>query len=267
MSVNLTSGMRRSLLDLNEVGSLIETTQMRLSTGKKINSVLDDPTGYFKAKGLYDRADDLMEVKDSISSAISSVGSASSALGHARSIMEQMKSLASDAQGASAADATALELEVQSLSAQLDNLLSDSSMNGVNLLTGAAGVTVNFSDSSSYVVDSANTSATALTIDSANIDLTTDAAAITTIANIEAAIAKTETLESNFVTDHQLLQTRLNFTESMMTANSSAADDIVLADPNEEAANLLALQVRQQLVMQSMSFAAQSQGSILNLFR
>ena len=44
------------------------------------------------------------------------------------------------------------------------------------------------------------------------------------------------------------------------------ADNLVVADLNEEGANLLALQTRQQLSTQALSLASQSDQAILRLF-
>ncbi|MFQ5619966.1 MAG: flagellin, partial [Rhodospirillales bacterium] len=74
---------------------------------------------------------------------------------------------------------------------------------------------------------------------------------------------KTKTLGSNVA----LLQTRLEFTESYVNTLQTGADKLTLADLNEEGANLLALQTRQQLGVQALSFAGQAEQGILALFR
>ena len=63
-----------------------------------------------------------------------------------------------------------------------------------------------------------------------------------------------------------VLQTRLNFTEDLVNTLEGGAGKLTLADLNEESANLLALQTRQQLGINSLSLAAQSERSILALF-
>ena len=47
--INLTSGMRANLVSLQNTNSMMETTQKRLASGKKVNSALDDPVAYFTA--------------------------------------------------------------------------------------------------------------------------------------------------------------------------------------------------------------------------
>ncbi|MCH7778544.1 MAG: flagellin [Gemmatimonadetes bacterium] len=74
---------------------------------------------------------------------------------------------------------------------------------------------------------------------------------------------KTKTLGSNVA----LLQTRLDFTDNYVNTLQTGADKLTLADLNEEGANLLALQTRQQLGIQALSFAGQYEQGILSLFR
>ena len=64
-----------------------------------------------------------------------------------------------------------------------------------------------------------------------------------------------------------ILNTRLDFTAAYVNTLTAGAGKLTLADLNEEGANLLALQTRQQLGIQSLAFAGQSEQSILGLFR
>ncbi|MEK7819661.1 MAG: flagellin [Pseudomonadota bacterium] len=87
------------------------------------------------------------------------------------------------------------------------------------------------------------------------------------ITNLDSALttlrSRAQTLGSNVA----LLQTRLNFTKAYSTTLSTGAGKLTLADLNEEGANLLALQTRQQLGIQSLAFAGQAEQTILTLFR
>jgi flagellin-like hook-associated protein FlgL len=68
-------------------------------------------------------------------------------------------------------------------------------------------------------------------------------------------------------TNVALLNTRLDFTNSYMNLLNAGSGKLTLADLNQEGANLLALQTRQSLGIQSLSFAGQNEKSILQLFR
>jgi flagellin-like hook-associated protein FlgL len=63
-----------------------------------------------------------------------------------------------------------------------------------------------------------------------------------------------------------VLKNRQDFTHSMMLALGTGADGLVLADQNEEGANLLALNTRQQLSQTALSLAAQADQAVLRLF-
>ena len=62
----LTAAVRQNLLSLQSTADLLATTQNRLSTGKKVNTALDNPTNFFTAQGLDNRASDINNLLDSI---------------------------------------------------------------------------------------------------------------------------------------------------------------------------------------------------------
>ena len=66
--------------------------------------------------------------------------------------------------------------------------------------------------------------------------------------------------------NYAIIQTRQDFTEAMIDVLETGSDNLVLADMNEESANYLALQTRQQLAINSLSLASQSAQSVLSLF-
>jgi flagellin-like hook-associated protein FlgL len=63
-----------------------------------------------------------------------------------------------------------------------------------------------------------------------------------------------------------VVQTRQDFTKSMVNTLQVGADNLVLADSNEEGANMLALQTRQQLSTTALSLSAQADQAVLRLF-
>ena len=74
--ITLTCGMRANLVSLQNTNSLMEITQKRLSSGKKVNSALDDPVAYFTAVAHEQRASDLAARKDEMSEAVQTVKAA-----------------------------------------------------------------------------------------------------------------------------------------------------------------------------------------------
>lgn len=86
------------------------------------------------------------------------------------------------------------------------------------------------------------------------------------ITNLDAGLTELRDQAQKFGTNVALLQTRLDFTTQYVNTLQTGSDKLTLADLNEEGANLLALQTRQQLGIQALSFAGQSEQSILALF-
>ena len=69
-STVLSASVRQNLLSLQSTADLLATTQTRLSSGKKVNSALDNPTGFFTASGLTNRAGDLTNLLDDMGQAV-----------------------------------------------------------------------------------------------------------------------------------------------------------------------------------------------------
>ncbi len=87
------------------------------------------------------------------------------------------------------------------------------------------------------------------------------------VTDLESALTNLRTKAQTLGSNVALLQTRLEFTENYVNTLQTGADKLTLADLNEEGANLLALQTRQQLGIQALAFAGQAEQGILALFR
>lgn len=135
--VTLTAAMRSNLLSLQSTSSLMDTTQTRISTGKKVNSAIDNPTAYFTSKNLTDKAADFAALKDSMGQAISSVQTADKAITAITDLVKQAKSLANSAKSAATnAERANLASQFDDLRGQIDELADDATYNGVNLVKG-----------------------------------------------------------------------------------------------------------------------------------
>ncbi|BAE49488.1 flagellin [Paramagnetospirillum magneticum] len=87
------------------------------------------------------------------------------------------------------------------------------------------------------------------------------------VTQLDANLQVLRSHAQNLGTNVALLNTRLDFTKNYVDLLQSGSGKLTLADLNEEGANLLALQTRQQLGIQALSFAGQNEKSILSLFR
>jgi len=96
--VTLTAAMRANLLSLQGTSKLMGETQFRLATGKKVNSALDNPSAFFAAQSLENRASDLGNLLDGMGQAIQVVKSADEGIKGLTKLVEQAKSIAQTAQ-------------------------------------------------------------------------------------------------------------------------------------------------------------------------
>ena len=386
--ISLTASMRSNLLSLQQTQSLMDTTQERLSTGKKVNSAIDNPSSYYAAQSLTNRASDLSALLDSMGQAIQTIQAADEGIKTITEFAEQAKAVANSARdeaiktavdgtatvnkslaalgatdkitlsitgpdgvtqtktatmgsqtGATqvqgeigtkikAADSTAiasaavdtegnlvikanagykvaitkvegtnlgtagaftigkvastpaadanenaeasrakLAEQFNNILAQIDKVANDSSYKGINLLqSNDLKVVFNEDRSSDLIVEGKDASSTGLKISAAVNDWATDADIETSIQQIEDAINELRTMSSEFGNNYSIVQSRESFTENMINVLEEGSDKLTLADMNEESANMLALQTRQQLAINSLSLASQAAQSVLKLF-
>lgn len=288
--VTLSNSIRSNLLSLNQTSSLVNRTNSRLSTGLKVSSAIDDAVAYFQSKSLNDRATDLTQRKDSIDQGISSLKTALTTIESAEKLMVQMKGIVLSAKSATNSERADLATQYQTLAAQVNNLVNDASYQGLNLVNATTaqltvqfsdktaaqlqvdGVDLRFSSFSGFTAEAATASAVSLSsFDSAFSSWTAVSNSVSVfdalIEKMDSAITTTRSNAKTIGTNVALLQTRSDFTKSYVNALKEGADKLSLADLNEEGANLVALQTRQQLGIQALSFAGQQEQGVLSLFR
>jgi flagellin len=163
---------------------------------------------------------------------------------------------------------TTLQGNYNNILTQIDQLAGDSSYNGINLLAGdTLKVLFNENGTSSLSITGVNFNSKGLGLSAAsgtgfldNNNITASETAIN--AAISAVRAQTETFGTNSGT----IQTRQTFEQNMINTLQTGASNLVLADQNQESANLLTLQTRQQLEISALSIANQANQSVLKLF-
>lgn len=373
--ISLTASMRSNLLSLQNTQSLMDTTQERLSTGKKVNSALDNPSSFYTAQSLTNRASDLSALLDSMGQGIQTIKAANEGIESITEFVQQAKSVANQARdeankvasssgmydstkikaatkfqlsvtyngetkseevtltdaktsGTDAAtkiqdvlqamkfgaDSTALganytvafedgafkvssangeEIKISfevggtKMSAtagnanrlksvsqfndvldQIDQLVKDSGYKGINLLGGTdQSLTVIFNEdrSSSLTIQGVDGSTKGLNI-SRVTDWGSNNAVDISISEVESAVNELRNMASEFGNNYSIVQNREDFTENLINVLEEGSDKLTLADMNEESANMLALQTRQQLGINSLSLASQAAQAVLKLF-
>ena len=91
----LSASVRQNLLSLQSTADLLATTQNRLSTGKKVNTALDNPTNFFTAQGLDNRASDITNLLDGIGNGVQVLQAANTGITSLQKLVDTAKSIAS----------------------------------------------------------------------------------------------------------------------------------------------------------------------------
>ncbi len=267
--ITLTSGMRANLISLQGTVELLNRTQERLATGKKVNSPLDNATNYFVAKSHLDRAGDLAVRKDGMSEAIQTVKAANEGIKAIQQLIESAKGLAQSAYSAGTTGASTLAAQFNEILNQIDSIATDSSYKGTNLLDGdSLSVVFNEDGSSSLSITgfNASTGSNGLDISDATNNWASSNDIDAAIQDLDAALEELRGNAAALAASMNVVTTRQEFTEGMVNVLSEGADKLTAADTNEEGANMLMLQVRQALGTTALSLSAQAAQSVLRLF-
>lgn len=268
--ISLSASIRSNLLTLDRTTRLADRTQGRLATGLKVGSPLDNAAAFFAAASLSNRADDLLKLKDNIDQGISALAAAINGIEAITELVEQAKGIVATAKATSdVTERASLAAQFNALRAQINSLANDSSFNGTNLISNTPdSLTVFFNEdgSSSLTVAGIDSSTTGLNITSPIANFILDVFIDLSLAQINIAIVNLRTTAATLGSNSTVLQTRFNFTRDIVNTLEEGAGELTLADLNEESANLLSLQTRQQLGLNSLGLAAQSERAILNLF-
>ena len=95
--ISLTASMRSNLLSLQNISRQVSSTQNKLATGNKVNSAIDNPSSYYTARSLTNRANDLDSLLDSMGQAVSTIKTATTALETGATFLEQAAAVANSA--------------------------------------------------------------------------------------------------------------------------------------------------------------------------
>ncbi|MDP2831863.1 MAG: flagellin [Pseudomonadota bacterium] len=302
--IGLTSSMRSNLMGLQNTSRLLASTEERLSTGKRVGTAVDNPANFFAAQGHNVRANLLTGLKDNISEAIQTVKAADSGIKGVLSTIEALRGIVTQARsaindtvnsgtilaGSNAVDASGgftgtagLTGQYNRLVEQLNNLVTDSSYKGTSFLTsGSVTLTVNLNENATtkIVMSGFNSGASGLAISGCGTSLTVaattgnitakdldSAAELNAIeATLNTAIATLQTKASELAANLSTLTTRQTFITDMVNTLAVGATKLTEADTNEEGANLLSLQTKQQLGTTALSISSQAEQGILRLF-
>lgn len=280
--VTLTAAMRANLISLQNTEVLLNRTQERLATGKKVNSALDNPVNYFAAANHTQRANSFSARKDAMGEAIQAIKAANTGIEGIKTLLESARGLVESARSETGDRAT-LEGQFNSVMAQIRQLAADADYKGTNfLVSGANGsasgslttLDVLFNEDGSNKLTLRGFNARNSALGTLGSRLMTAAGVDFSIASvlngidtaITSAISELQSEAAKLASNLSIINARLDFTNQMVNTLKEGADKLTLADTNEEGANMLALQTRQQLSTTALSLSAQADQAVLRLF-
>jgi len=296
--ITLSAAMRTNLVNLQQTNVLLSQTQTRLASGKKVNSSLDNPTNFFAAAAHIQRADDLTARKDGMTESIQAIKASDTGITGIKSLIASANGIIATAATTSASGLSALYTAFNTIADQIHQLVLDSGYKGTNFLNGTSvSLDVLFNETGSNkltiagfdglisgLLATANTGVTGtvgaytnlganITNISAFAEGTTglagfsNAAVLSAItAGLNAAVSALSVQSSRLASNLSIVNARLDFTTSTVNVEKTGADNLTLADTNEEGANLLSLQTRLQLSTTALSLASQANQAVLRLF-
>ena len=262
-----------ALQTLKSINSNLAQTQGEIATGKSVASAKDNSAVWAISKVMESDVAGFNAISDSLSLGQATVAVASAGAEQITDLLTQMKEKVVSATGENV-DHTKIAADVTELKNQITSIISASQFNGANLLNTAGGdVTILSSlDRDALGAVTANNITVASVdfefgLDLATIDVSSALTADTSLAAIETLIQTAVDGTAALGASQKRVEDQGNFVSKLTDAMKSGIGALVDADMEEASARLQALQVQQQLGVQSLSIANQGAQSILSLFR
>ena len=268
-SINTNVGAFVALQNLTKTTSQLEVTQLRITTGLRVNGPKDDASNFAIATRLRGDIKGIESVKIALATGDSIVNVAISAGKSIADLLTDMKAKVVQANqaGLDSASRTALNNDFTSLRDQLTTIVVSAEFNNTNLITtGASTLTVlSTMDGSTITISAQAMDIGTLGIDTDN--LTSSSGALTALTTINAAIDSVADKLAAFGSSAKRIEVQAEFTQQLIDILKEGLGNLVDADLAEESARLQALQIKQQLGVQALAIANSGPQSILALFQ
>lgn len=282
-SVNTNMGAMVALASLNLTETQLQATQKQISTGYRVADATDDGAAYAVAQTVRSNVSALTSANQQLNGTKGLITTTISGLDNVQTQMKSLKDVLVKLadQNVSGTQRTQYVSQANSYMAQIKNFISDSSYNGKSLIGNFTGASAGYGSTTvirnetggTYGVAKTNASAIYNALTALHFASTTS----TAIANFGKALTATGTFSTQFNAVGSALNrygNASNYIDSQVTFNNARVDAMngglgALIDANlsQEAANLQALQTRQQLGTQALSLANQAPNSLLSLFK
>ena len=268
MSINTNAGAMIALQSLSATTRSLETTQLRVTTGLKVNGPKDDAATFAIAQNMRGDIAGMAAVKTNLALGQSITNVAIDAGKAIAELLTEMKAKAVQAsqEGLDANSYIALNEEFTSLRSQIDTIVSTAEFNGKNMITvGATDLKVlSTVDGSTITVAKQVFHETTLGINA--ISLSTAANASAARIAVSAAIITVSNGLASLGSSAKRVDIQAEFTGKLMDILKQGVGNLVDADLAAESANLQAFQIKQALGVQALAIANSGPQSILQLF-
>jgi flagellin len=258
-----------ALQNLNKTNKQLASTQLKITSGLKINGPKDDSSTFQISTRLRGDISGLNAVKIALQNGDTTVSVAITAGKQIKDLLIEMKGkvIQSNQAGLDANSRTALHNDFRALADQITTIALTAEFNDANLIkSGATTFTVLSSqDGSTIAVSAASMDTTALAINAST--LTTSASAAAARTAIDSAIVLAADKLAVFGAASKRVDVQLEFTGSLADILTEGLGNLVDADLANESARLQAFQIKQQLGVQALSIANSGPQTILGLFQ
>ena len=273
VSVNTNPGALIALQNLTRVTDSLAETQRRVSTGLQVSSAKDNPAVYALAQQQRAQLASLETVQQGLRIGTSKVDVALASGESISDVLIEMRQVASQATDGSLSAETRqlLQNRYVELSDQIARLVDSADIGGANLLASGAQdlvVVANDDGSATITVAAQDLSFTGsiLTVDETGAGLATAAGAATELGNVIASIDNLTAALAELGGGARALTLQDRILNRVSDALEVSIGNLVDADLARESSRLQALQVQQQLAIQTLSIANAAPNSILALF-
>lgn len=270
MIINTNTSALRAQNGTRVANMQLAVAMERLSSGKRINSAKDDAAGLAIASAMTSSIRGMSVAIRNANDGISLAQTAEGALSEVGNMLQRIRELAvQSASGTySASDRTNLQAEATELQAQIDDIVTETQFNGVNLFDGTAGAAgVVDIQVGSNAGETVSISLAAFNPLAAPVDISTAGAASTATGTLTTAIEAVATKRATLGASQSRLEAVINNLTSNVTNLSDARSRIEDANFAAETTNLAKAQILNQASTAMLAQANQSSQGVLSLLR
>ena len=281
-SVNTNMGAMVALQSLNMTNTELQATEKQISTGYRVADATDDGAAYAVAQGVRSNVAALTSANQQLQDASGLVGTAVTGLTSISKMMSTVQStLITLANGGDTGTERALNSsQLKTELSTIKTYITDSNYNGKTLIGNFGAAPAGYGNVSvvrneqgaSYTINAFNASAiyNALTSLATSTGTTQVAAAVAALGTAGVFTTQSNSVNaalSKYGNASNFLNGQVTFNSDRIDSMNAGMGALIDANLSQEAANLQALQTRQQLGTQALSLANQAPNSLLSLFK